>query len=158
MNSIDFVNIGISTILLYSTIISIVYGIQPSLSQSFYTTDKRPYFTLTLMTTSFLLMIGLAPNWWFVLGSFCLGIVGVAANYKWEKWIAKGIHFTFVILAILLFIIGFTIINKYIGITLLFAIVIPTLILRNIKNSLFWIEMMIIIVIATYINVFKTLL
>jgi len=145
------ISLAVGIFLLYCLIIALIYGVQKSISKSFYTTGQRLYFTGMMLTVMFILMAGVQPNIYFILGSFFLGLVGVAANFKWNVWIAGGVHVAAVLMCIGLFIVGFMIINIWLGLALLSLIGIAVYLLRNIENSTWWREIAIILIIYGFL-------
>ena len=145
------ITLAVGIFLLYCLIIALIYGVQKSISESFYTTGQRLYFTVMMLTVMFILMAGVKPNMWFIFGAFFLGLTGVAANFKWNVWIAGGVHVAAVLMCIGLFIIGFILINIWVGLALLSLIGITVYLLRNIENSTWWREIAIIIIIYVFL-------
>lgn len=141
------ITIAVSLLLCYCLIIVILYGVQPSISETFYTTGQRAYFTLTMIAVAFLLTAGVTPNGYFIAASCCLGVVGVAAAFKTKHWMAKGVHYAFVFISIGLFITGFTLIKWEVGVAAFMAMAITAYLLRNVKNSTLWQELAVILII-----------
>jgi hypothetical protein len=147
------ITLAVGIFLLYCLIIALVYGVQKSISDSFYTTGQRGYFTVTMLTVMFLLMGGVKPNVWFIMGAFFLGLVGVAANFKFKAWIAEGVHVAGVFLSIGCFIVGMAIINIWVGLSALSLIALSVYLLRNVKNSTWWREIAIILIIYVFLMI-----
>jgi hypothetical protein len=140
MTHIAFILFG-----LYVLIISLVFGLQKSISKTFYSSGERWYFTVVMMVVAFLLMAGESPNVWFVFGAFFLGLQGVAANFKFKP--AGIVHVGGVLISIGLFLTGITIENRPIGIAAILLGLLSYYLLRNVKNSTWWREVAIAIII-----------
>ena len=147
------ITLAVGIFLLYCLVIALVYGVQKSISDSFYTTGQKLYFTVMMMTVMFILMAGVKTNIWFIMGAFCLGLVGVAANFKFKKWIAEGVHVAGVFLSIGCFIIGIAIINIWVGLSALLLIALSVYLLRNVNNSTWWREIAIILIIYGFLMI-----
>jgi hypothetical protein len=130
---------------LYCIVIALIYGVQKSISDTFYRTGQRYYFTVTMMLVAFLLMAGESPNAWFVFGAFFLGLQGVAANFKFKP--AGIVHVGGVLISIGLFLTGITIQNRPIGVAAIILGLLSYYLLRNVKNSTWWREVAIAIII-----------
>ena len=138
------IHLAIAILLLYCLIIALIYGVLPSISDSFYNTGQRVYFTLTMMAVMFILMEGVKPNIYFIMGAFFLGLVGVAAQFKWKP--VGIVHVGAVFASIILFLVGIAIQNIWLGLVSTSLILLSVYLLRNVKNSTWWREIAIIII------------
>lgn len=146
---------AVSLLLTYCLIIVILYGVQASISETFYTTGQQAYFTLTMIVVAFLLTAGVTPNGYFIAASCCLAVIGVAADFKVNHWMAKGMHYAFVFLSIGLFITGFTLIKWEIGAAAFMAMATAAYLLRNVKNSTWWREIAVVLIIYFTLLILK---
>jgi hypothetical protein len=140
MTHIAFILFG-----LYVLIISLVFGVQKSISKTFYSSGERWYFTVVMMVVGFLLMGDLAPNLWFISGGFFLALQAVAADYKWKP--VGIVHVASVLISIGSFLIGITIENLTIGIAAILLGGLSYYLLRNVNNSTKWREVAIALII-----------
>jgi hypothetical protein len=146
------ITLAVGIFLLYCLIIALIYGVQKSISDSFYTTQQRYYFTAMMLTASFILMIGAGENLWFMFGGFFIGLVGVAPNFKWKVWIVEYLHGGGVFASIICYLIGFSLISLWLGLSALFIILAAVYLLRKVNNSTWWQEIAIILIIYIYLT------
>ena len=146
------ITLAVGIFLLYCLIIALVYGVQKSISDSFYTTKQRYYFTAMMLTASFMLMIGAGENLWFVFGGFFIGMVGCAPNFKWKVWISEYVHGGSVFASIVCYLIGFSLINIWLGLSALGLILVAFYLLRKVNNPTWWQEIAIILIIYIYLT------
>ena len=129
----------------YEAIITKKYGILPSFSDSYYITGQKPYFTLMLLTVSFLLM-GVTKDYPFMLaGSILIGFTAVAAPFK-EK-LARQVHYLGAFGGFTLFVVGFIVdLNMYIP-PILSVLGIAPILIFNVPKRLFWVELILCVII-----------
>lgn len=149
------ITIAVSLLLTYCLVITILFGVQPSISETFYRTGQRAYFSVTMIAVAFLLTAGVTPNGYFIAASCCLAVIGVAADFKVNHWMAKGVHYAFVFISIGLFITGFTLIKWEVGVAAFMAMGLAAYILRNVKNSTWWQELAAVLIIYFTLLILK---
>jgi hypothetical protein len=145
------ISLAFTTLAVYLIIIVIIYKVQKSWSETFYTTGQRVYFTLTFLAVMFLLMEGVKPNLWYIFGAFFLGLVGVAANFKTEYWMAEKVHFYSVYLSIGCFLTGFFIESLFAGSLALNLMLISYYELEKVKNATWWQETAVAVIIYVFL-------
>jgi hypothetical protein len=124
----------------YTIVISLKYGVQKSISESYYRlSDKaKPWFTLTLWGFAIpIMIISETGLMFFATGGICF--VAVAANFK--GWVTeRNVHMVGALGGIFLAMLSMIIDFNLWYIPSLFVAIITIISLTDIKNKLWWIE------------------
>jgi len=139
--------ISLSTILIYLGYIVIRYGIQYSISETYYTIGEKWWFTLILFAWIFpLMMVGLTirDSPFIFFGGTSILFVATAPSFKIEKSLERKVHLIGSYLGV-----GFTILSIifdfdkwYIGIPFILYIILSMTNIIKIKNKIWWIEIL----------------
>lgn len=132
----------------YVGFVWIKYGVQKSISDSWYTVNKEENWMFTLIFcygTGFTQLLQATESAFFFFSGAFLVFVGAASDYKTWK-VAKWVHYTGAVGAIVFGCLGFYEINQ----NLVFpAVLVSVLLLSSFKNKLWWIEIVTYLIFLT---------
>lgn len=149
---LTFLKVSLASISAYITYVLLKYGIQPSISDSYYALSKKTKFLFTLALWSFAIPIVIISNngFLFFSGSF-ICVVAAAQNFK-DKFVGK-VHYASAVIGILLGMLALVISYNMYLFPLLFVIISVILKLLKTKNLTWWVE--ITAITCIYLSLFK---
>ena len=144
--------LSLSIFILYISIIVFKYGLQESISDSYYVLNNNHKFIFTLFIwfTIIPLML-ILPKPFLLLSGVCISFVGASPNFKVE--FEKKVHFSSAITGIVFFILSMYFDFKELFLSLFTVSFIIVMYLFKIKNKVWWIEILCFLLI--YYNILK---
>jgi len=142
MENIILFSISFIAFITYVLYVTIKYGVLPSISESYYYTNNKLIFALFAWFTAIPLMIVASTPLMFFSGA-ALGFVGASpAFHKNDRSLEDEVHMVSGILIILFGLLSMIIDFNIVYPTIVVIFLIISFILFNIKNKIYWIEIL----------------
>lgn len=126
----------------YVSFIWIRYGVQKSISDSYYRLPEKSKYLFTYFCWGFAFPAAiLAHNIWITPAAMLICLVGVARDFKNIK-VLKFFHMFAAYTGVLLSQIGIWVYYDMWYLTISFIIISGTLYILNVKNKIFWVELL----------------